>query len=88
MTDVCSPIGLSSYLNARRVLLLTLFILLALVSVLSWSAVQAETQKCNSTLWKFVFYNYAPELYAEKCGCPNNLDFRFSCNSQYLGVRL
>ena len=86
MTDVCNPVGDSGYLNPRRALVMLLFALLVMIAVLSWSAVRAETQTCNGMLWKFVIYNYTPEFYAKKCGCPNNLDFRFSCNSQYIGI--
>ena len=86
MTDVCNPAGVSVYWNPRRALLTVLFLLSIGIAALSCSAVREETQKCNGMFWRFVVYNIKPELYAKKCGCPNSLDFRFSCNSQYLGI--
>jgi hypothetical protein len=55
------------------------------IATLSWAAVNEETQKkCKSEFWRFVVYNFAPNHFAKKCGCPHNIDFRFSCNSQYI----
>jgi hypothetical protein len=84
MANVVYP-GRPRALSARRGLGLLLALLFVfLLAALTWSAARAQTQKCESWLWKSVVYNLRPDLYAKKCGCPNSLDFRFSCNSQYL----
>jgi hypothetical protein len=84
VSDICSPVGTKVYWSQRRALIAVLFIVSAGIAAFSWSAVKEETQKCSDVLWRFVMYKLGPETYAKKCGCPNNLDFRFSCNSQYL----
>ncbi len=89
LADIGSSVGTSVYSNLRRALIAMIWSLLfVLTATLSAVAVWAETQECNRALWKFVIYNVGPEFYAKKCGCPNSLDFPFSCNSQYLGVGL
>lgn len=88
MTDVCAPVGHRGYLSARRALIMLLFGLSIVIAVFCYSAVRAETQNCNAMLWRFVVYNSTPEFYTRKCGCPNNLDYRFPCNSQYIPAML
>ena len=85
MSDISSPVIVKVYYwSPRRALTLVLFLLLVGIATLSCAAVKAETQNCKSALWHFVIYNVRPNLYAKNCGCPDSLDFRFSCNSQYL----
>jgi hypothetical protein len=86
--DISSPVGASVYLSPARKLLMILFLVGGIVAAFSWAAVKAdtETKRCNSLYWHFFVYKFEPELYAKKCGCPNNLDFSFSCNSKYLGI--
>jgi hypothetical protein len=87
VSDICSPVGTPVYWSLRRRLMAVLFILVG-IAVLSWSVAKVEaklqTQKCSSVLWRLGVYNIESDTYAKKCGCPNSLDYRFSCNSQYL----
>jgi hypothetical protein len=86
VTDIyASPSG--TRVLSRRVLIgMILLLLSVLIAVFVSSAVRAETQRCNSMFWKFVVYRLNSSLYAKKCGCPNNADFHFACNSQYINV--
>jgi hypothetical protein len=90
VTDAGIPLGAPVYSNLRRAIMAILSLLVVAIAVLAWSAVKAQAEKprCNAMLWKFVIRAVEPDFYAEKCGCPNNLDFHFSCNSQYLGLGL
>ena len=87
MTDIGFPVGASAYRNPTRALIGMILFMLGVIAVFSWSAVreEIETQICNNKSLKFIIQKVEPELYANKCGCPNNLDFHFSCNSQYIG---
>jgi len=72
---------------ARRALLKVFGLLIAFLAIAgAWAAVREQERNCNSAYWKILVYKFEPELYAKKCGCPNNLDFTFSCNSQYIGI--
>jgi hypothetical protein len=71
--------------NLRRALIIILFLLsVAIAAVVISAAVKAKTEKCEALSWGLFDYLFRPELYAKKCGCPRSLNFRFSCNSQYL----
>jgi hypothetical protein len=81
MADVILS-GRPRALSARPRLWVLLALLFAfLLAALTWSAARAQTQKCESWLWKSVVYNLRPDLYAKKCGCPKG---RSTCNPQYL----
>jgi hypothetical protein len=86
VTDIGILAGASVYRNPRRALIGMILSMLGVIAMFSWSAVreEIETQSCNNKFWKFVMYNVEPDIYAKKCGCPNSLDFRFSCNSIYM----
>jgi hypothetical protein len=87
MANIFIPRPHSGYLNAYHGLMIFLILLFAfLATALTWTAVKAETQNCDSNLWETAIYNVRPDYYAKKCGCPNNLDFRFKCNSQYIPI--
>jgi len=84
VSDIYKPVGTLGYRNPRAFMIALFLLVVAIASTLSWAAVKADTerQRCNGMLWHFFVYKALPNLYAEKCGCPHNLDFSFSCNSQ------
>ena len=84
MSDIISPVGTSVYRGPWLALMVILVLLAGVIAALSWAAVKEKTQRCDTLLWRFGIYNTKPDTYAKKCGCPNDFDFRFSCNSQYL----
>jgi hypothetical protein len=91
VSDISSPVGASVHLSPARALIMLFILLCVIVAAFSWApswvAAKENAQRCNTVLWHFFMYKVRPELYAKKCGCPNNLDFSFSCNSQYLRLR-
>ena len=84
------PVGAPVYRSPRYLLLCVILFILAVVGALSWSPAKEaiERQACNNKILRFVLSSVASDLYAKECGCPQNLDFRFSCNSQYLPLTI
>ena len=65
--------------------LLNVFVALVafLALTITWAASRAQGENCASANWGIFVYKLQPNLYAKKCGCPNNLDSTFSCNLVY-----
>jgi hypothetical protein len=87
MANIFIPRPQGAYLSGHRWLVL-LLVLLGLIAALTWAVAEAQERNCGSAYWKSVIYNLRPKFYEKKCGCPNTLDFRFPCNSQYLPAML